>query len=367
MIPFSRLVARTFSVALLSGLFLVQGSGFARAGESGADPDAFAKEAGVAVAAAGPGIGVRGVAEGWWFLRSELESLAQGRFWEGDLSATTATGVDPVPVIAKYNGELEALGVRLVLCPVPAKAALYPEKLSAEVALDAGLPAPGSVHSLAPFLQQLDDLGVEVVDLEPMLRDLRESSGEQLYCAQDSHWSPATCRFVACILAELIRDESWAVAAREAFGEEIVRTDSEVLRIHGDLLTDAEKESEPEEELAISHVGTGSAKAPEPLDIDPSSPVLVVGDSHTLVFNEGADFGMHDRGAGLVDHLAAELGFPVDREASKGSGGDSARANVARRSKSEADLWEKKKVLFWVFSAREFSLGKWRPIPANVD
>ena len=330
-------------------------------------PGALATEAKRVVAAAGSEIGVRGAASGWWFLRGELEHLAEGFFWEGDLEETTVTGADPVPVIARYAEELDALGVRLVLCPVPAKAAIYPEKLASELATDAGGPAFGTLAPLAPFIDKLVEAGVEVIDLEPVFRELRSSSEEALYCAQDSHWSPLACRLAAGILADLVRDEPYVDLAREAFEEEILCADGDALRIYGDLLSEKERQSESMEELAVSYVGTGSGRPPQPLEISPESPVLVVGDSHTLVFNEGADLGMHAHGAGLVDHLAAELGFPVDREASKGSGGDSARANVARRSRSEEDLWNKKKVVFWVFSAREFSRGKWRPIPANVD
>lgn len=354
-------------LSLLACTLLSCSSGVAE--ESSGDPDAFTREAELAASASegAAGIGIEGAAAGWWFLRNELEHLAQGRFWERDFAESTVTGTNPVPVIVQYHEELEALGVRLILCPVPPKASIYPEKFSGEVAMNGDRPAEGAVHTLAPFLQTLTEAGVEVLDLEATFNELRAGSEDQLYCAQDSHWSPVTCRHVARLLAELCRDEPSVAAAKAAFSAEILRTQGETLHFHGDLLTEEEKGAEAKEELPVSHVGTGSAESPEPLATDPESPVLVVGDSHTLVFNEGASLGMHDVGAGLVDHLAAELGFPVDREASKGSGGDSARANVARRSKSEVDLWEKKKVVLWVFSAREFTRGKWRPIPANVD
>ena len=40
------------------------------------------------------------------------------------------------------------------------------------------------------------------------------------------------------------------------------------------------------------------------------SPVLLLGDSHVLVFQAGGN--LHARGAGLADQLALELGFAVD-------------------------------------------------------
>ncbi len=43
---------------------------------------------------------------------------------------------------------------------------------------------------------------------------------------------------------------------------------------------------------------------------DRNSPVILLGDSHNLVFQAGGD--MHATGAGLADQLAYELGFAVD-------------------------------------------------------
>ena len=66
-----------------------------------------------------------------------------------------------------------------------------------------------------------------------------------------------------------------------------------------------------------------------PLNKDRNSPVLLIGDSHTLVFNDGGD--LHTRGAGLADHLTLELGFAIDHIGIRGSGTTVPRIELARR------------------------------------
>ena len=102
----------------------------------------------------------------------------------------------------------------------------------------------------------------------------------------------------------------------------------------------------------------------EPVKLNPDSPVLVVGDSHTLVFNEGGD--MHCLAGGVVDHLEARLGIAVDRAAQKSSGAHGPRIDLARRAFQDKEMWGKKKLLFWTFSAREFTQGTWaKGVPAQ--
>jgi alginate O-acetyltransferase complex protein AlgJ len=91
---------------------------------------------------------------------------------------------------------------------------------------------------------------------------------------------------------------------------------------------------------------------------DRQSPVLLIGDSHNLVFHAGGD--MHATGAGLPDHLAAALGFPVDLEAVRGSGATAPRINLARRRDNLAG----KRAVIWCFTVREFTESNtgWRAV-----
>ena len=109
-------------------------------------------------------------------------------------------------------------------------------------------------------------------------------------------------------------------------------------------------------------MGTKATGADVPLPENPDSPVVLLGDSHSLVFHEGGD--MHARGAGLADQLALELGFALDVVAVRGSGATPARVNLLRRARKDKSYLTGKKVVVWCFSAREWSesLG-WDLVP----
>jgi hypothetical protein len=88
------------------------------------------------------------------------------------------------------------------------------------------------------------------------------------------------------------------------------------------------------------------------------SPILLLGDSHNLVFHAGGD--MHATGAGFADQLAFELGFPVDIVAVRGSGATPSRLNLMRRGDNLAG----KKLVIWCLSVREYVESQgWKLVP----
>ena len=90
---------------------------------------------------------------------------------------------------------------------------------------------------------------------------------------------------------------------------------------------------------------TGAAVTP-----DANSPLLILGDSHTLVFHE-----FHAERSGLVDQLAQELGFAPDLIGTRGSGATAVRISLYRHARKNPDYLSKKKVIVWCFAAREFT------------
>ncbi|MEP6955403.1 MAG: hypothetical protein ABI883_01150, partial [Chthoniobacterales bacterium] len=104
-----------------------------------------------------------------------------------------------------------------------------------------------------------------------------------------------------------------------------------------------------------SEPGSGGPVVP-----DPTSPLLVLGDSHTLVFH---DF-LAER-AGLVDQLAEELGFAPDLIGTRGSGATAVRISLYRKTRSDPGYLARKKVVVWCFAAREFTEADqgWVPQP----
>ena len=127
------------------------------------------------------------------------------------------------------------------------------------------------------------------------------------------------------------------------------------LGIVGDLVPEEQK-SKLAETLEIQYCGVLNAEAKlEVVKPDPASPILLLGDSHTLVFNEGATSGMHSVGAGLLDQLQAEAGFAIDLVGSRGSGSKTARMQLYRHAAAAPGYWDSKKLVVWCFSVREFT------------
>ena len=100
------------------------------------------------------------------------------------------------------------------------------------------------------------------------------------------------------------------------------------------------------EELPVREVTGAHNSALE----DKTSPVVLLGDSHTLVFHSGEE--LHGTGAGLADQLAAELGITVDVIGVRGSGATPARVNLLRRARADPAYLAGKKAVIWCFAAR---------------
>lgn len=311
--------------------------------------------------AAATQLAVPGAAPGWYFLRKELEHLAQGDLGSADMTRANKEGTDPVPVIAKYAEELEALGVELLLVPVPPKAAIYPEKLDAKI--DAA-----TVPSLAAFYAKLKAAGVNVLDLEALFKEELKKNGadaiKQLYCATDSHWSPYACELVAKVVADKYKGLK---EVSEASLADLIALPAETLEFHGDLLTDADKAKVAKEKLPLVRAGLAvppDGKQVTTLESDPKSPVLVIGDSHLQVFRKGGN--MLATQGGFIDHLQVLLPTTVEEITMQAGGADGPRVEIARATAKNPEFWASKKVVIWVFTAREFTQGKWRVIPAKV-
>lgn len=291
---------------------------------------------------------IAGAVAPWRFVIKELSHLSRGDLAQAaDLTQLNIEGTDPLPIIQEYASALKVLGVDLLLVPVPTKASIYPEKLASDLTL-------ADATSQKAFLDKIASTGIQVTDLETLFRQHRTSHpDENLFCATDSHWSPLGAELAATAVAtHLASLPAIASASKTPF----TTSAPENLQFHGDLLTDSEKASLPTESLPSHKVSPATAGP---------SPVLVIGDSHCQVFRTGGP--MLATASGFIDHLAAALSLPIEDISSQASGADQPRADIARRTVKEPTFWNSRKVVVWLFTAREFTQGKWRTIPAKVE
>ena len=293
---------------------------------------------------------------GWLCLTGNLRFLAAEKFW-GDAASKIGRSrnpkwADPIPAIVDFQRQLEKRGIKLLLVPIPPKAAIYAEEIFPNVDLHGADPAP-FMHR---FYDELRGKGIDVLDLTPVFLASRASEHGAMFCKTDTHWSGMGCVLAAQAIAQKIRDAlTSSQQPRKEYSSEWKK-----VSIEGDLqkLLDQPQKGGAGEEISLRTVSEKSANTP--IAADPNSPVLLLGDSHVLVFH---DF-LAER-AGLLDQLAFELGFAPDVIGTRGSAATAVRINLYRHSGSDPNYLTKKKVIVWCFAAREFTETEqgWVPEP----
>lgn len=280
---------------------------------------------------------LKGAESPWLFLTAELAHLGKDEFWKSPVPAANS--------MLSFQKQLAEKGVQILVVPVPAKAAIYPEKLMA---------GTSDVRPLAPFLAQLTEAGLKTVDLDAAFRTAKPQSKDPLYCATDAHWSPAGIAMAADAITSAIRSDPALAPLLKGKGP---ADTTGQLKIKGDLTAAASLKTTPAESLPLTWpLGTAGKGS----KADPAAPILLLGDSHTMVFTDGEDLGMHCEGAGLREHLEARFGVSLAQISNQNSGGDGARRLLRQRELSNPDYWKDRKLVIWVFSEREFTAGKWR-------
>ena len=291
--------------------------------------------------------------EGWLFYAPELRSMSVGQFWGETAQKVNRTPTpefaDPLPAILDFKAQLDKVGITLIFVPIPAKATIYPDKVDGERHKVSVTKRTDEYH--LKFYDILRKQGVNVLDLTPIFLQNRFTDAGPVYCKQDTHWSGQGCVLAAAAIAKVIGTHPWM----DEIPKRKTRTETRPLEITGDLWRELDDKNLQKEKLQLMYVKRDNAS---PLGVSwRASPVVLLGDSHNLVFHQGS--GMHAQEAGLPDHLAHQLGFPVDVVAVRRSGATLSRLNLFRRQ----DNMNGKRVVVWCLSVREFTEEGWREIP----
>ena len=292
----------------------------------------------------------------WFFFAPELRHASLGAFW-GPRAAETSRArrpdaADPLPAILDFKQRLEGVGVELLLVPVPPKSVIYADRVSSMFMASSATERLDPDHQA--FYALLRDAGVDVLDLTDRFLRNRDHPDGPVYCRHDTHWSGVGCMLAGGEIAAAVRARSWYPELTPESHEAQWRD----VTIIGDLTRDIDG-ALPGERLRVREVRRADP-AQQPAEPDPASPIVLLGDSHNLVFHAGGD--MHTVGAGLPDQLFLELGVPVDLIAVRGSASTAARVNLLRRAQRDPAFWEGKRLVIWCFAAREFTEGDGWPI-----
>jgi hypothetical protein len=300
--------------------------------------------------------------DGWLYLGKELRHVSAGRFWGEDAAhahpGAKPEDADPLAAILDFKEQLDKAGILLIVVPVPPKAIVYADMVADAVNRPI-VPRLDQVDQ--EFYQLLREKGVTVLDLtdEFMKGRANDRPDQRVYCKSDTHWSPSACELAAQRIAEVCRTKLGLAASA---GPNPYRAETRPIETTGDLERALHGDAGTKETLLARIVTVSGADPKVTETVDKASPILLIGDSHCLVFHAGGD--MLANGAGLVDQLAFDLGIPVDLLGVRGSGATPARVNLFYRVNREPQYLPGKKVVVWCFSAREFTeSADWRKVP----
>jgi SGNH hydrolase-like domain, acetyltransferase AlgX len=278
-------------------------------------------------------------------------AIIRGREKEAIDAGQDPIHADPRPAIVSFQRALARRGIRLVLLPMPDKAALEPGPLHG-----GGQPAaPAQNVDYERFMNELGASGVTVLDARRSVPAHRE---QPLFLRQDTHFGPRYMERIAHDLAAVVAGLGVLPALPAPPALHVV--EQPVARV-GDLvdmlkLPDEQQLFQPQSVL-VQQAQDASGTPWEP---DASADVLLLGDSFTNIFTlEGMGWG---NAAGLAPHLALALGRPVDVIAQNDSGAFATRQALARELQAGQDRLAGKRVVIWEFASRELSVGDWKPL-----
>jgi hypothetical protein len=299
--------------------------------------------------------------QGWLFYQPGVLSIAGPGFLDPDQQSARRKAAldegdaplspDPRPAVLALHRALAARGIRLVLFPVPDKAALQPAQLHGRRAS-----AVAGNRDYPRFVAEMRAAGVLVFDPTPAA-----PADPPRFLVQDTHWTPAWMEAVAAMLAALVRDN---VALPPVAAPRWQTTLLPVQRVGDivDMLKLAEGQTVyPPTTISVRQVQDDKGQPWQPKE---SADVLLLGDSFTNVFS-APPMGWGEA-AGLAPHLAVALGRDVDVIAQNDSGSHATRKLLSEALAAGEDRLAGKKVVIWELASRELAVGDWRPYSYQV-
>jgi hypothetical protein len=289
--------------------------------------------------------------DGWFFYRLGVQYLTER--WEGGHADEAQRG-DAIAAIVSFRDRLAEKGIQLLAMPVPGKASVYPEMLTARAERLSGRVNLRTVE----VVDALRNAGVEVLDMQEVLQKEREkeevgSSSREYYLAQDTHWSPEGVDLAAKTVADRLIELGWTDKGTVAYDLK----PSPVER-HGDVIAMVQAprimEAVPKERVPCTQVV--ARETGDPYQDDPASEILVLGDSFLRVYEVD-----EPTAAGFVSHLARELGRPLASIINDGGASTLVRQELYRKP----SLLVGKRLIIWEFVERDIRFGTegWQDVP----
>ena len=285
--------------------------------------------------------------DGWLFLDDAIESLTgQGPFHDEPFPFKK-DGNSPVDAIKRFADQLDNFGARLILVSIPSKAMIYPEKINHNIK------GPISHPDAERLVSELNSLpNLDVLDLTKSLFNLKKD--KKVFLKQDTHWTPEAMEEAAKIIANHIKSMDINIDKVNLKPKQ-----KEGRKAYGDLVEKINIwDGAFNQESVIAKPIKGNTR-------DRNSEIILLGDSFTNIYssNEGLGWGNN---AGLPEHIASNVGTPIDVISINGGGATEVRKKLAQRRGSSEDM-ENKKVVIWAITCRDLFLSQEQCIDRNIS
>jgi hypothetical protein len=296
----------------------------------------------------------------WLFYRPEVDYLTGPGFLDPlQLQArarAAAVQPDPVKALVRFQQQLAARGITLIVLPAPSKPMLHPERFSSRYRESAGvLQNP----SYPRFCQALTREGIRLFDpaTAPLGATAAPLAGARTpqYLATDTHWSPEAMALTARTLAAYLTQEALLPARPPAGYTRRTESVSNLGDIAQMLKLPAEQRIYRNETVQVQPVITPDGR---PWSPDPAADILVLGDSYCNIYSlDAMGWGA---GAGFVEQLSYYLQRPADRITINAGGSFASRQRLAQELARGKDRLAGKKVVIYEFAMRDLAEGDWK-------
>lgn len=299
--------------------------------------------------------------DGWLFFRPDIDHVTGPGFLEprtldrrrrGGEVWLEAPAPEPLPALTDLHDQLAERGIHLIVVPTPVKPTVEPRRFTTRArAVD----FPLQNLSFRDFVAQLEEAGIPVMDLAPLLVGGMLAGGDDRYLRADTHWTPTGVDEVARALASMIE----AAVNLESADGGLYRRREVVVEKMGDvaqmlLLPTRQSWIEPQR-VVTQMVSDRSGKR---WRASREAEILLLGDSFSNVYSDPAlGWGAS---AGLAEQLSYHLQRPVDKLAVNAGGALQARVHLQRVLSTGEDRLARKQVVVYQFATRELSQGDWR-------
>ena len=285
--------------------------------------------------------------DGWLFLDNSIESLTgQGPFHDEPFPFKK-DGNSPVDAIKRFADQLDNFGARLILVSIPSKAMIYPEKINHNIK------GPISHPDAQRLVSELNSLpNLDVLDLTRSLFNLKKD--KKVFLKQDTHWTPEAMEEAAKIIANHIKSMDINIDKVNLNPKQ-----KEGRKAYGDLVEKINIwDGAFNKESVIAKPIKGNTR-------DRNSEIILLGDSFTNIYSSNQGLGWGNN-AGLPEHIASNVGTPIDVISINGGGATKVRKKLAQRRGSSEDM-ENKKVVIWAITCRDLFLSQEQCIDRNIS